>query len=241
MNRQLGTFKTASNLSSETLFHFTNSFNNLQLILNNGFQAGYIYEKLPGRVIAYLAKTVCFCDIPLGQIKEHVNWYGTYAIGIKRKIAKINGVSPVHYIHSYSPKYPQGSSQKSKDWFSDYPFTHYLKQIRGLQMFFDTNNQPFWKWKTFYNEREWRYFPPDVGIEIMTYKHEKELESRRQLLNQGRLPFLLFDSSWIEYIMIYDHKDLKPLMSILKSPKYIMDYDLLLTKVITFKQIQKDF
>jgi len=108
-------------------------------------------------------------------------------------------------------------------------------------MFFDTNNQPFWKWKTFYNEREWRYFPSDVGIEIMTYKHEKELENRRQLLNQGKLPTLLFDSSWIEYILIYDHKDLKSLMSILKSPKYKKDYDLLLTKVITFKQIQKDF
>lgn len=241
MNRKLGTYKTTPNLSSETLFHFTSDFNILKLILENGFQARYIYEKLPGRKLAYLTKTVCFCDIPLGLIKEHVNWYGTYGIGINRPIAREHGLSPVLYVHSKSPNYPKGSSAKSIEWFKKFPFTQYLKQVRGKQMFFDDEDKPFWKWKTFYNEREWRYFPADKKMEFMQYKTEIELEKLRQELNKETLLFLKFDSSWIEYILIKDYKDVDGLIKILKTPEYILNYESLLTKVITFKQIQKDF
>jgi len=241
MNRKLGTYKTSPNLSSDTLFHFTSDFNTLKLILENGFQSRYIYEKLPGRKIAYLTKAVCFCDIPLGLIKEHVNWYGTYGIGINRPIAKTQGFSPVLYIHSKSPKYPKGSSLTSIEWFQNFSFTNYLKQVRGKQMFFDDNNKPLWKWKTFYNEREWRYFPPDKKIEVVQYKIETELEKRRVELNNGDLPILKFDPDWIEYILIKDYKDVEELIKILNTKKYKDDFESLLTKVVTFKQIQKDF
>jgi hypothetical protein len=241
MNRKLGTFKTSPNLSSETLFHFTNSLDNLLLILNNGFQARYIYEKLPGRSLAYFAKTVCFCDIPLGNIKEHINWYGPYAIGINRSLAKSLGLSPVHYIHSNSPKYPIGSSKKSKEWFENYQFTHYLKQVRGKQMFIDDTGHAFWKWKTFYNEREWRFFPTIRKVKVELYLKEEDLEKRRVELNTESLPFLNFNPDWIEYILIQDPNELPKLMNVLKSPLYKKNYEILLTKVITFKQIQKDF
>ena len=114
MNRKLGTFKTTPNLSSETLFHFTADFKTLGLILNGGFQSRWIYEKLPGRNLAYLTKTICFCDIPLGLIREHVNWYGSYGVGINRPVARTKGFSPVLYFHSKSPKFPKGSSKRSR-------------------------------------------------------------------------------------------------------------------------------
>jgi len=244
MNRKLGTYKTSQNLSSETLFHFTSDFTTLELILRNGFQARYIYEKLPGRKLAYLTKTICFCDIPLGLIKEHVNWYGAYGIGINRPIAKEYGFSPVLYLHSKSPNYKKGSSRKTQNWFENFSFTNYLKQIRGKQMFINDNNSPFWKWKTFYNEREWRYFPTDKNIEIIQYSNEMDLENRRKNLNEKektKLPYLHFDPNWIEYILIKDSKELNKLINILKTDKYKDYYDSLLTKVITFEQIQKDF
>jgi len=65
MNKKLGNNKIGQNLSSQTLFHLTGSLDVLKLILKNGFQARYIYEKLPGRKLAYLTKTTCFCNIPL--------------------------------------------------------------------------------------------------------------------------------------------------------------------------------
>ena len=178
MNKKLGNRKIGQNLSSETLFHLTWKFDNLKSILTNGFQAGYIYEKLPGtgRRLAYFTKTICFCDIPLGVIKEHINWYGEYGIGINRPKARENGLSPVLYLHSKSPTFPRGSSSKSIEWFDQFDFTRCLKQVRGKQIFFKDNmDEPYWKWKTFYNETEWRYFPSDQKeSKTNLIKYEKE-------------------------------------------------------------------
>lgn len=242
MNRKLGTYKTTANLSSETLFHFTSNINKLDLILKNGFQASWIYEKIPGRKLAYFTKTVCFCDIPLGLIKEHVNWYGTYGIGINRPIAKDHGLSPIIYMHSKSPKFPKGSSERTRNWFNDFKFTSYLKQVKGLQMFFNDSEDPFRKWKTFYDEREWRYFPKNNEIEVVKYKKEMELEERRKELNNNNdLPFFTIEPNWIEYILIRDPKEIEGLIKILNTEKFKPHFDSLLTKVITFKQIRKDF
>lgn len=242
MNRKLGKYKTSPNLSSETLFHFTGNFKTLELIMKNGFQARWIYEKLPGRKLAYFTKTVCFCDIPLGLIKEHVNWYGTYGIGINRPIARDQNLSPIMYLHSKSPKFPKGSSERTVDWFNEFKFTSYLKQVRGMQMFFNETDDPFWKWKTFYNEREWRYFPADNETIVVKYKKETELEEKRNELNNGNeLPYFSIEPDWIEYILINDPKEIEGLIKILKTKKYKHHFDNLLTKVITFKQIRKDF
>lgn len=242
MNRKLGTYKTTANLSSETLFHFTGNFNTLELILQNGFQARWIYEKLPGRKLAYFTKTVCFCDIPLGLIKEHVNWYGTYGIGINRPTAIDHGLSPIMYLHPKSPKFPKGNSERTRNWFNDFKFTSYLKQVKGKQMFFNEAEDPFWKWKTFYNEREWRYFPPNNEIFVVKYKKETDLEERRkELNNDNELPFFPIEPDWIEYILINDPKEIEGLIKILKTKRFKPNFDNLLTKVITFKQIRKDF
>ena len=242
MNRKLGKYKTAPNLSSDTLFHFTGDFETLELILKNGFQAHWIYEKLPGRKLAYLTKTICFCDIPLGLIKEHVNWYGTYGIGINRAIARKHGLSPVIYFHSKSPKFPKGSSEKTLNWFNDFKFTNYLKQIRGKQMFYNDTDKPFWRWKTFYNEREWRYFPPNNKLIVVKYKKETELEiKRKNLNNENELPYFSFEPDWIEYILIKDSQEIEKLIKILQTDKFRPHFNNLLTKVLTFKQIRKDF
>ena len=170
-----------------------------------------------------------------------MNWYGTYGIGINRPVAKKHGCSPVLYIHSKSPNYPKGSSLNSLKWFENFAFTKYLKQVRGKQIFFDNKDIPYWKWKTFYNEREWRFFSADKKIEVIQYKKETELEDRRRELNSNALPYLEFDHNWIEYILIRDYNDMDSLIKVLKTPKYKKNYESLLTKVITFKQIQKDF
>lgn len=242
MNRKLGTYKTTANQSSETLFHFTGRFNTLESIMKNGFQARWIYEKLPGTKLAYFTKTVCFCDIPLGLIKEHVNWYGTYGIGINRPIAKDHGLSPIIYLHPKSPNFPKGSSVPTRNWFNDFKLTSYLKQVKGLQIFFNEAGVPFRKWKTFYNEREWRYFPPINEINVVKYKNETELEEKRkELNNEHELPYLSIEPHWIEYILINDPKEIEGLIKILNTKKFKPHYENLLTKVITFKQIRKDF
>lgn len=243
MNSRLGHYPVRQNLSSDTLFHLTGSLEVLQLILQNGLQARTIYEKLPGRNLAYLCRTVCFCDIPLGMIKDHINWYGEYGIGIYRQVAKKHGFSPLHYIHSLSPGFPHGSSKKSAEWFSEYPMTPYLKQVRGKQRFYrgDTG-APYFKWKTFYNEREWRYFPADKQLEVVQYDLEEELIEQRKLgLERGHFEHIRLDPNDIAYIIIRDFNDLDALRKQLRKSPYKNSYDLLLTKVITSRQIVFDF
>ena len=90
------------NLSSTTLFNFTDTFDHLVSNLKNGFYCGEIYEKLPIKniVSGYRVPMVRFCDIPLGQINEHLEWYGNFSIGIKRDYAReVHGINPVWYLH----------------------------------------------------------------------------------------------------------------------------------------------
>lgn len=140
-------YKINQNLSSRNLFHLTGTMDILKLILQNGFQARYIYEKLPGTKLAYFTKTVCFCDIPLGIIKEHINWYGEYGIGLNRDKAKENGCSPVFYIHSKTKDFPLTSSAKSINWFKEFTFAKHLKQIYGKQIIDHKDGNPVFKGK----------------------------------------------------------------------------------------------
>lgn len=72
-----------STLSANTLFHFTRTRETLINILKTRFyprlslEENFFFSKM-GDKIAY--PMVCFCDIPLSQIKNHTNSYGKYAI-----------------------------------------------------------------------------------------------------------------------------------------------------------------
>ena len=93
------------NLSSKTLFHFTNQKNNLLGILENGIFVRYSLETY-GEILKSKNELVlpmaCFCDIPLSKIKEHTKKYGTYSIGLSKEWGMKNGLSPVIYTHSKS-------------------------------------------------------------------------------------------------------------------------------------------
>ena len=80
-----------SNLSSETLFHFT-GFESLRSILENEFIPHWCIEDFYFKTNDVYAKIaipmVCFCDIPLGNIKEHMDDYGNCGIGMKKSWAR---------------------------------------------------------------------------------------------------------------------------------------------------------
>lgn len=102
-----------SNLSSQTLFHFTPSLDNLKGILSGGIRYGMFAEKLPKGKMAYFVRGISFCNIPLSMISEHVDWYGTYAIGLKRSKLREIGTSPVFYVHSDTKMFPTKERSRS--------------------------------------------------------------------------------------------------------------------------------
>ncbi|MFU0923178.1 abortive infection system antitoxin AbiGi family protein [Kluyvera sichuanensis] len=77
---------------SETLFHFTKSSDTLEIILKNGFWPRYCLEDirwLEFTDVEYVSyPMVCFCDIPLSRISEHVSFYGSFGLGVSKDWAK---------------------------------------------------------------------------------------------------------------------------------------------------------
>lgn len=101
--------------AANTLFHFTgkneqseNAIDTILSILKDGFRAGYcpeVLEDIPNQKningnsnIAFIPM-ICFCDIRLSQIKNHVDNYGNYGIGLKKDFTNHQRLNPVHYIN----------------------------------------------------------------------------------------------------------------------------------------------
>lgn len=114
-------------ISSNYLFHFTDTKHNLLSILKNGIQVRYSLEDFsylestfqidlweevskgdaPGRIekseknekIRKCAiPMVCFSDIPLSMVLRHTEVYGRYALGFKKQWGANRGINPICYI-----------------------------------------------------------------------------------------------------------------------------------------------
>ena len=75
------------NISTNSLFHFTNDITYLIDILENGFQARYCFENISFGNYKFAFPMKCFCDIPLSAIKFHLKEYGQYGIGIMEMVS----------------------------------------------------------------------------------------------------------------------------------------------------------
>lgn len=94
------------NISANTLFHFTPTLSNLKNILENGIKIGFSlenYDSLLSKNKEIGLPMICFCDIPLSRVKEHVKKYGGYAIGLQKSWGMQNKLTPVIYSHENSP------------------------------------------------------------------------------------------------------------------------------------------
>ena len=231
------------NLSSTTLFNFTDTFDRLIGNIEKGIYCGDVYEKLPkfGSPSGYIVPMVCFCDIPLGLIKEHLDWYGTYAIGIKRDYARKYMVNPVWYIHKDNPVVSKMFKSKNKIELSESPLLPYLKQFLGYQK--DLNGIE--RQKKFYDEREWRFIPQDSKFKakLIVNKPYSEGEKLSQDKSLKRVTYMNIELDRIEYIIVKneeDKEDLYPILNKLSSAKGVK-YEKLISAIITCKQIRKDF
>ena len=91
-------------VSSNTLFHFTNSISNIENILIKKFHLTYCNEKfhLGDYPFDENIPMISFCDLPLGLIKTHIEKYGCYGIGMKKEWGIKNKLNPVLYLEKNS-------------------------------------------------------------------------------------------------------------------------------------------
>jgi hypothetical protein len=226
------------NLSSNTLFHFTKSLDIIESILENGFKTKTNIEHLPNN-ICYSANMLCFCDIPLGQIKYHLKWYGRYGIGMKSKFLKSKGVSPVAYVHNQTRHINFRLNE-----LCNASYTPYLKKVNGYVYAVEENNPnniPQRKLKKFYDEREWRYI--NGGISIDKYNNLKELYLSEESDIKLQSAFEIDSVENIEYILVKNAEDIQPLIRIFDrlSQRRGFNRDELISKIITTQQIINDF
>ena len=78
--------------------------NNIQNILRNNFIPKCSLETIFNGAdkLEFAYPMVCFCDIPLSQVKEHIAIYGHYGIGLSMEWGIENGLNLVLYLESRS-------------------------------------------------------------------------------------------------------------------------------------------
>lgn len=96
------------NLSANSLFHITPNIDFLISILKNGFSPRYCIEEI-GFFTPFSEEKelvaqpmICFCDIPMGAIQEHITKYGSYGLGMSKTWGIAKCISPVTYVYPHS-------------------------------------------------------------------------------------------------------------------------------------------
>lgn len=228
-----------STISSNSLFHFTKSLKNLEDILKNGLKFHCFSEKIPGSKLTYLVEGLCFCDIPLSQIKEHLLWYGDYGIGVKQSFLKnLPGgfhCSPVVYAHRATPFLFKGNSLAAKKAYEESQMTGFLKRYKGKQI---PNGKTKPRIKCFYDEKEWRIIKDKPYLyQVSNFSESKELKDFHE--SSISPSYIIIPPSMIEYI-IFPGSDYSTFFTWLKGA-FKANYIDYLPKILTTKQILNDF
>jgi hypothetical protein len=198
---------------------------------------------------------VCFCDIPLSNIAEHTQKYGSYAIGVKKKWAIEQGITPILYVHDNSSFIGQGLD--ALNWsleLGEKDSEHLSERLaQVMSMFFMMKPYEGYQERggkrkkvRFYDEREWRYIPPICGPQpnFLTEKRFND-KTKRDNLNSFNEQFgISFNPDVINYLIVEKENEIVPLMHELHSIKGSFSYnsvELLSSRIISMDRIREDF
>jgi len=238
-------------VSSNSLFHFTNSAEHLFSILRKNFIPRYCPEviKFGENIIECAVPAVCFCDIPLSQIKNHLDVYGFYGIGLYKSWASENGINPVIYLEKKS-----NLSQNIDSIFSDLAMIKGEREDKAMGALVQTlchlkaysgdfvkngTKHPDYK---FYDEREWRFVPSEATVLVKDEYQNNVIKHKYNMAIENNK--LIYHPDEISYLIIKDSNELMPMVESLKDikEKYNREQvEKLITKIITSEQIMDDF
>ncbi|MBW4793803.1 abortive infection system antitoxin AbiGi family protein [Pseudomonas tolaasii] len=241
---------------SNTLFHFTKNVETLKLILKGGFWPRYCLEDvawLGYEQFSYIGyPMVCFCEIPLTRISEHVDFYGSFGIGLTREWAEKNGLNPVFYVsggNNVSGAYRElntlsnlgGDAEitaKIKVVLRD--FLAFTKPTFGTMIIEDKPIE-----KAFYQESEWRYIAKhdDVKQYIIQSVYD-DVEKRSDHNESTRANCLLrVAPSDIRYIFVRRDSDIPEIINFIQAELDAYpsaDLKVLMSRVVSLESISLD-
>lgn len=250
-------------ISTNSVIHYTKKFDNLLgIICNQSFKIKYCVEDLDFifKANSQLAvNMVSFCDIPLSEVKNHIDSYGSYGIGLSKTWAKKEGLNPVLYVEKDSNfaltftkqfermlKLEGEAAEPYKEYVNDFfEFCKYIKLYEGPLKTGKINEDNY----RFYDEREWRFSLSDdllAGIQIsgalLSKEYLKDKEGANKKLEEFSLKFSFVD---ISYIIVDDESEIPDLLKCLdqnfEDKCTARDLKILSTKILTKNQICNDF
>jgi len=244
-------------VSSNTLFHFTNSYDRLKSILELEFEPRFCLEHSPtrddGSPFEYAVPMVCFCDLPLSQTSTHLAFYGNYGLGLSKEWGQAHGVTPVLYAYAGSAV----RANLGKLWRSfkkdEWPL-ELSRAVGQILCYIKPYTGRFWRNGKyiedvrFYNEREWRFVPENIGDKGWMIPKSDYLDKAKvgqlndAVAAEGRLSFEPRD---IRYIIVASEAEVLTMVDDvlrIKGKKYSYDdLRLLTTRIISAQQIREDF
>lgn len=244
------------NPKSNTLFHFTKSRETLKLILKNGFWPRYCLEDVSWLgydthdYVAY--PMVCFCDIPLSRISEHVGFYGEFGIGLTRQWAELNGLNPVLYVagenkvtasfrelNEHANKASTDANRDASKVTMRYLLAH-SKPTTGKMVI---DGKPVDK--LFYQESEWRYVPKDTKIDAYLKKANFDNPDSLEASNVKTKDHCLikFGPRDIKYIFVKTDADIPDVINFIQVEldQYPgVDQKILMSRVVSLESLSVD-
>lgn len=250
---------------SHTLFHFTKSRDTLKLVLKNGFWPRYCLEDIrwmgeeDDQYIAY--PIVCFCDIPLSRIQEHVSFYGEFGLGLTKKWAESNGLNPIMYVspgNNVSRSFDElndhanklqrsdedeGEDEKNDKHLAKITMRYLLAHTKPLEGAMVVDGSPVKK--AFYQESEWRYVPK--SIEISEFLRKSKFDDSEKLKSENDKTkahaLLKFSPKDIKYIFVKADADIPDIINFIQTEMDThpnADLKVLMSRVTSLESISND-
>lgn len=252
-----------SRLSPDSLFHFTPSIENLLGILDNTFYPRYCYDEFDlvdndqQTFQEDATPVVCFCDIPLSQLMNHINTYGKYGLGMSKVWGIRKGLNPVIYFNKNSHLARKLSvltnTHIRRNDLTSQAFKEAILYFKPYKGTLYRGGHAVKENVRFYDEHEWRYTPAhsvltanniDWSIQRHIYLNPEELLNANHKLETDRTR-LSFTANDVKYIIIEKERqinDMVEALRLIKGNRYDGEtVDRLTSRIITVKQIEKDF
>lgn len=261
-------------ISSNCLFHFSDKIENIINILSNTFRPRYCLENygtlftglvtgMSDKLNEHALPMVSFCDLPLSNVKEHLEFYGDYGIGLKKKWGINNGLNPILYLcpdsklckhflnifHITQERcIKRGEKPYPDELLNFFEMVSLIKLYKGKMW----RKGKYTEERNFYNEREWRYVPNRSDLVRVAgsgwaLKKEEFLDSEK-LKQANKLLFnnfqLSFEPDDIKYIIVSKESEI---IEMIKKVEEIKDkynpntVKLVASRIISAEQIREDF
>lgn len=240
-------------ISSQALFHFTKRIDDILQVLEMGFTARYCLEDFSeffggaGSKWQLALAMVCFCDLPLSQLGEHVRFYGRYGIGMTKEWGIASGINPVLYLHPRSDLAALVSAKVNSSFENERSglsgaYLELINYIKPYEGYVDIEGKAHYK--QFYDEKEWRWVPqpsPHLLTREDFFNPERKKTAQQELADKGRLSFGPND---VKYIIVATEAEKLPMIKRLETIYTKTGSDtmkLLASKLISVEQICSDF